>query len=188
MTEKDAAMPAQTSPGDAMDTPDRHSATWQTGVGAAVALAALWLAWGAWQIPAQPMLEDGGARLVPGLCAAVLLLCGGWLTWEARHGGWRHLSADHGTAAARLTPWVWVSAGLLLSALLIRQAGFVVAAALCYVLALQGLRAAAQPGVRVQAKRLLVDGVTGLLLALVVYLLYTRVLQIGLPAGWLTWM
>ena len=42
-------------------------------------LVAVLLAWGTWQIPAQAHAMDGGARLVPGLCAGALLLCGLWL-------------------------------------------------------------------------------------------------------------
>ena len=81
-----------------------------------------------------------------------------------------------------------MTAGLLLCALLIRQSGFVCAAALCYVLALQGLRAAEQPGLGVRGIRLVTDGAVGLLLAAVVYVLFTKVLGISLPAGWLPWM
>lgn len=163
---------------------------WQSGIGLAVALLALLLAWGSWQLPPAEAADAaaGGARWVPMLCAAVLLLCGLWLLWEARHGGWRHLPIDAHAPQAQLTPWVRVSAGLLLAALLVPYSGFVVAAALCYVLALQGLKRAAQPAWRLQGKQLLVDGVVGLAVAAAVYGLFTQALGVALPAGWLSWM
>lgn len=160
----------------------------QSAVGLALAAAALWLAWGTWQIPASTAdAIDGGARLVPALCAVALLWCGLWLVWEARHGGWRNLAVRSGHGQARITPGVWVSAGILLGGLLMAQGGFVLAAALCYGLALQGLRQAAAPGQRLQLRQLAVDAVVGLLLAGVVYLLFTQLLGIALPAGWLAW-
>ncbi len=174
--DNETAMQAQTS----------H--VWQMGVGGAIVLAALVLAWGAWQIPAQMAQTDGGAALLPSLCAAALLLCGGWLVWEARHGGWRNMAASAGQGQLQITPWVWVSAGVLLGALLMRHSGFVLAAALCYVLALQGLRRAAQPDLRLSGKRVLADVLAGLVCAALVYVLFVRVLGVSLPAGWLPWM
>lgn len=187
MTEQDAAPSAQDMQADALHMAPRPSQAWQTGVGVAIALAALCLAWGIWHIPPQAGAEDGGARLMPSLCAAVLLLCGVWLVWEARHGGWRNAAALTGYAGLQWTPWVWVSAAWLLSALLVREAGFVVTAALCYMLAVQGLRRAAQPQARIEGKRLAVDGCVGVVLALVVFVLFTQVLGIALPTGWLSW-
>ncbi|MNT92241.1 Tripartite tricarboxylate transporter TctB family protein [compost metagenome] len=75
----------------------------------------------------------------------------------------------------------------MLSGLLMAHSGFVLAAALCYVLALQGLRLAAQPDLRVSGKRLASDVAVGVLIAGVVYGLFTQVLGIDLPAGWLAW-
>lgn len=161
---------------------------WQMGAGGAIVLAALALAWGAWRIPAQTAQNDGGAALLPTLCAAALLLCGGWLVWDARHGGWRNMAASAGQGQLQITPWVWVSAGMLLGALLIRHSGFVLAAALCYVLALQGLRRAAQPDLPLRGRRVLTDVLVGLVLAALVYVLFVRVLGVSLPAGWLPWM
>lgn len=130
---------------------------------------------------------DAGAQLVPRWCAVALWLCGVWLVLEARRGGWRYMPTLGGGMSWQITPWVWVSAGFLMPALLMRTTGFVVAAALCYVLALQGLRMAAQPGWRVGARRLVGDGVVGLVLSVVVYALFAQVLGMTLPAGWLAW-
>lgn len=187
MTEQETSRSAQQVQAEEERMAQRPSRAWQTCVGVAIVLAAVCLAWGTWQIPAQIGAEDGGARLMPGLCAAVLLLCGVWLLWEARHGGWRNAAALSGHAGLQVMPWVWVSAGLLLSTLLLRHSGFVLAAALCYALAVQGLRLAAQPQWRIEGKRLAVDVCVGLVLAAVVYAVFTEVWGVALPAGWLSW-
>lgn len=186
MTEQDAAQPLEGESALSAHA-DLVAARWQTGVGLAIALVAVLLAWGTWQIPSQAHAMDGGARLVPGLCAGALLMCGLWLVWEARHGGWRHAPAFSSDAKIQVTPWVWVSAGILLSGLLMARSGFVVAATLCYVLALQGLRLAAQPHLRVSVQRWAGDLATGALIACLVYALFTQVFGIDLPAGWLAW-
>lgn len=182
MSENVAAQPLQEE-----GRPAQPSVGWQVAVGWFIVLAAMLLAWATWHIPSQMYVLDGGARLVPGLCATALLLCGLWLVWEARHGGWRNAAALNGYSGMKVTPCVWVSAGILLSGLLMAHSGFVLAAALCYVLALQGLRLAAQPDLRVSGKRLASDVAVGVLIAGVVYGLFTQVLGIDLPAGWLAW-
>ena len=187
MTEQDAAASEQTLRGE-LGVNASPAMAWQMAVGVVIAMVAVVLAVATWQLPAQPEALDGGARLVPGLCAAVLLLCGLWLVWEASHGGWRYLPGSLEAQTLQITPWVWVTAGLLLCAGLIRFSGFVVAAALCYVLAVQGLRAAAHPEQGLRGARMVVDVLIGLLLAAVVYALFTKVLGIDLPAGWLSWM
>lgn len=187
MPAPDAATPAPPPPAAHAKAARWPSTAWQTGVGVAIALAALWLAWGTWQIPAPVVPDAAGTRWLPGLCAGALLVCGLCLVWEARHGGWRHAAPLSGQTDWQVMPWVWVSAGILLSALLLAHSGFIVAAALCYVLALQGLRRAADPALRLQARRLACDSLVGLGIAGAVYVLFTQVLGIALPAGWLAW-
>jgi len=71
---------------------------------------------------------------------------------------------------------------------LITQAGFVPAAALGYVLAVQGLRRADRPGEGLRALRLAADLGWGLVVAGGAYLLFTRVLGVMLPGGSWPWM
>lgn len=184
MTEQDAAVPAQ-SLGES--PPSLPSAAWQTGVGVVVVVCAVAWAWGVWTMPASTPWHGGGARLVPAVCAAVLLVCGVWLIWEARQGGWRNVSALSGHAGLQWMPWVWVSTGLLLGGGLMGVTGFVLAASLTYVLALQGLRLAADATARNSLRRWLCDGAWGLALATLVFVLFTQVLGIALPAGWWIW-
>ena len=81
-----------------------------------------------------------------------------------------------------------MSAGLLANAALIERAGFILSCALCYLLAVQGMRraqgqAASRPAV------LAADLFTGLAIAAPVYWAFTQFLAINLPGltstGWL---
>lgn len=74
MTEQDAAAPAQTLQEEAGPMAPPPAVAWQIAVGVVIAVVAVVLAWATWQLPAQPLQLDGGARLVPGLCAGVLCL------------------------------------------------------------------------------------------------------------------
>lgn len=165
------------------------SLNWQTGIGAAVLLMALWIAFATWRIPSVAYAAAKGGALVPGICAVALAICGCWLIWEARNGGWRNVGAASSLSGAQITPWVWVSAGLLSNVLWIGQIGFVLSCALCYLLAVQGLRRASRDANPLGAKSLLQDVGLGCALSLLVMLMFTRVLGIRLPAltstGWL---
>ena len=164
------------------------STAWQTGVGVAVMSCALMWAIGVLTMPAETQWLGGGARLVPSMCALVLLVCGGWLVWEARNGGWRNASTLSGYVGLQVTPWVWVSAGILLGGGLIGVLGFIVAGAVCYVMALQGLRLAADVCYRASGKQWAADLVCGLFLASLIFLIFTYVVGIGLPAKGGLWM
>ncbi|WP_081888877.1 tripartite tricarboxylate transporter TctB family protein [Comamonas aquatica] len=188
MTQEGAVPGVQPGPGEAPQGARRPVEVGQAAVGGAVALLALALAWGGGALPALAQAgDDGGPRLLPWLSAGVLLLCGLWLVWEAWQGGWRQMPPSSG-GRPQITAAVWVVAGLLLPAQLITQAGFVPAAALGYVLAVQGLRRADRPGEGLRARRLAADLGAGVVVAGGVYLLFTRVLGVTLPGGSWPWM
>jgi putative tricarboxylic transport membrane protein len=108
-----------------MTTPDssaspQPSATWpQTLVGAGVLLTGLALAFGAIGISSEAGYGGVGPNFLPWLVSVVLVLCGAWILWEARTGGFRELDAPTGAEHAYWPGFVWVSAGLLLNAALI---------------------------------------------------------------------
>lgn len=164
--------------------------TWpQTLVGAGVLLTGLGLAYGAIGISSEAGYGGVGPNFLPWLTAIVLTLCGAWIIWESRTGGYREMEAPSGAAHGYWAGFVWVSAGLLLNAALITTIGFVFSCALCYLLAVQGLRrAAGQP--RAGAPRTwLVDAVSGIVIAAPVYWAFTKFLAINLPgatgSGWI---
>jgi len=82
----------------------------------------------------------------------------------------------------------WVSAGVLGNAALITTIGFILSCALCYVLAVRGLRISEGKagGGLMQVVR---DVVTGMLIAAPTYWLFTKVLAVSLPGltatGWI---
>ena len=160
----------------------------QTLVALGVLLTGLALAWGATGISSDAGYGGVGPNFLPWLCAIALTLCGGWLLWEARTGGFRGMGDDE----ADRPYWggfVWVSAGLLLNAALITTLGFILGCTLCYVLAVQGLRRAAGQAVANRPRTWLVDAVTGVLIAAPVFWMFTQFLAINLPGltstGWI---
>jgi putative tricarboxylic transport membrane protein len=165
----------------------RQSVFLQTLVGSGVVLLALGLGAGAVGIPSTAGYAGVGPNFLPWLVSVALLLCGGFMVYEARTGGFR----DMGDADGEKPYWpgfVWMSAGLLANAALITTIGFILSCALCFVMASRGLRnAAGQPGLGL--KSWVTDTVTGLLIAAPVYWMFTKFLAINLPGltstGWL---
>ncbi|MDM0057159.1 tripartite tricarboxylate transporter TctB family protein [Variovorax fucosicus] len=162
----------------------------QTLVGVGVLLVGLGLAFGAISIPSEAGYGGVGPNFLPWLVSIVLTICGGWIIWEARTGGFREMDAPADDAEpAYWSGFVWLSAGLLLNAALITVIGFILSCTLCYVLAVQGLRRAAGQAAVNQPRTWLIDLITGLLISAPVYWMFTKFLAINLPGltttGWL---
>ena len=159
----------------------------QTLVALGVLLTGLALGWGAMGISSDAGYGGVGPNFLPWLCAVALVLCGAWLLWEARTGGFRGLSADGGEPA-NWSGFVWVSAGLLLNASLITTVGFILGCALCYLLAVQGFRRAQGSAVG-GARAWITDALVGLAIASPVFWMFTKGLAISLPGltqtGWI---
>ncbi len=164
------------------------AATRQALVGVGAFLVGAVMAVGAAAIPAEAGYAGVGPNALPWLVSAVLMLCGGWLVWEARSGGFRDLEPPSGAARADLRSAAWVAAGVVANASLITTLGFVLACALCFACAVRGLRIAegqAAGGM----KATVIDAVTGLCVAAPVFWLFTKLLAINLPgatsSGWI---
>lgn len=178
------ALPPDEGPRSAVPPP-----RWQAAVGVLVLGVAAALAVGALGIPGAAGYGGVGPSFLPWVCAAVLGVCGAWLVWEALTGGYRQAADPGGAPHAALAPFAWVTAGLLLNAVLITHIGFVLGCTLCYVLAVQGLRRAAQEDGLLTPRRLVIDVLTGALISAPVFWLFTQLLAINLPGltstGWL---
>ncbi len=165
------------------------AAVWpQTLVGAGVLLTGLALAFGALSISSEAGYGGVGPNFLPWLVSVALTVCGGWIIWEARSGGFRELDPPSGATRAYWPGFVWVSAGLLLNAALITTIGFIFSCTLCYLLAVQGLRrASGEPAGALRSWGL--DIITGLLISAPVFWMFTQFLAINLPgltaSGWL---
>jgi len=167
-----------------------RGATWpQTLVGVGVLVTGLALAFGAIGISSEAGYGGVGPNFLPWLVSIVLTVCGAWIVWEARNGGFRDMDAPSGAVETYWSGFVWVSAGLLLNAALITTIGFIFSCMLCYLLAVQGLRRASEQGGVNSPRTWLVDAVTGVLISAPVFWMFTQFLAINLPGltstGWL---
>ena len=172
-----------------MDSTNASSATTaQTVVGALIVLTGLGLGFGALSIPGEAGYGGVGPNFLPWVVAVVLVACGVLILREARTGGFRELDEPSGAAGAWWPGLVWVSGGLLANAALITRIGFILSCALCYVVAVQGLRRANGQAAG-SARVIAIDCITGLLIAAPVFWMFTQFLAINLPGltstGWL---
>jgi putative tricarboxylic transport membrane protein len=156
-------------------------------VGLGVLLLAVGLAVGAWIIPSEAGYAGIGPDFLPWLVSIALLLCGGFLVWESRTGGFRDMEAPD-DEPPYWAGFAWMSAALLLNAVLITTIGFILSCALCFVLASRGMRLA-QGKQGSGLRPWLMDTVVGVLVAAPVYWMFTQFLAINLPgltqSGWL---
>lgn len=172
------------------DGPSRSSLLLQTLVGCGVVLVALAMGVGALSIPSNAGYAGVGPNFLPWLVSIALLLCGAYMVYEARSGGFRDMDVPDDTHGDKpyWPGFVWMSAGLLANAALITTIGFIFSCTLCFVLAARGLRMAAGQPVAGLASWLR-DALTGVLIAAPVFWMFTQFLAINLPgltqSGWL---
>ena len=169
--------------------PDTSPATFhQTLIGLGAIVVAAGMAWGAASISSVAGYSGIGPNVVPWAVAAALAVCGVWLVWQARTGGYRDMEAPSGGERADWVAFAWVSAGVLANAALITTIGFVLSCTLCYALAVRGLRySEGRPAGT--PRQSVADAVTGMLIAAPVYWVFTKLLAINLPGvsgtGWI---
>lgn len=165
-----------------------HPFLFQTLIGVGVLLVGVGLALGTISISSTAGYGGIGPNFLPWLIAASLLLCGGFIVWESRSGGFRAMDEPAGAASAYWPGFVWVSAGLLSNAALITTIGFIFSCTLCFALAVQGLRGA-EGKVDPRPSVWLKDALIGIAIAAPVYWMFTQFLAINLPGltstGWL---
>jgi putative tricarboxylic transport membrane protein len=153
-----------------------------------VLLVGALFAFGALSIPGEAGYGGVGPNFLPWIVSAALLVCGALLLWHALQGGFREREAPSGAASGDWVALAWVSAGVLVTGASITRIGFVLACALCFTLAVRGLRGAEGKAAG-GPKQTLIDAATGLAIALPVYWLFTKLLAIGLPgltgSGWI---
>ena len=134
------------------------------GVGVAAVTATL---------PSEGGYAGIGPNFIPAVVAAGIILLGVWLAIEAFSGGWRDAPA-HSEVFQRL-PFLWVSAGLFAHMALIAWAGFIVAGTVLFVFVARGFG----------SRRIARDIAIALVFTLGIYLFFVKLLNVGLPAGWL---
>ena len=129
--------------------------------------------------------------VLPGVGPALtiaLLACGALLVREALTGGFREIDPPSGAEQGHWPGFVWVSAGILLNALLITRIGFVLACALCFMLAVRGFKSA-EGRLDLSPRAWLTDLAVGAAIAAPVYWMFGKLLAINLPGltqtGWI---
>ncbi len=165
-----------------------RSKTLQTLLGAGLIVLSLGLAWGASSVSSEAGYGGVGPNFFPWVVSIALLLCGVLCVGQARTGGFRDLEDGSGDGHAHWKGFVWVSAGLLLNALLITTLGFILSCALCFVLSVRGFKSA-ENELDLRLKAWIKDTLIGLAVAAPVFWMFTQLLAINLPGltktGWL---
>ncbi len=158
----------------------------------AVALACLLLgaglAWGAIGISSEAGYSGVGPNFLPWVVALTLLACGGILLIQSLKGGFLAREAPEGAANGDWLSFVWISAALLLNALLITRMGFIASCTLAFVIAVRGFHIS-QGRPRAPAIAWLKDALVGAAISAPVFWLFTKVLGVNLPGltstGWI---
>jgi putative tricarboxylic transport membrane protein len=160
----------------------------QTTLGAGTLALGLLLAAGATQISSDAGYAGVGPNFLPWLVSVMLVVCGAFLVWESRSGGFRELEEPSGAATGHWPGFVWVSAGLLLNAALLTTIGFIFSCTLCFVLAVRGFKSA-EDRLDLSPKAWILDALVGFAIAAPVYWMFSKLLGINLPGitgtGWL---
>ncbi len=129
-----------------------------------------------------------GPNFLPWVIGGMLLLCGVLLVREAVTGGYRNMEEPSGAASGHWAGFAWVSAGILLNALLITTIGFILSCALCFVLAVRGFKSS-EDRLDLSLRALAVDTAIGFAIAAPVYWMFSQLLAINLPGltstGWI---
>jgi putative tricarboxylic transport membrane protein len=148
----------------------RAAIAWQdTAVGFAVLALGAIVAWQTTLIPENAIYAKVGPKVFPWLSAGMLGVMGALLTWEGFRGGWEHENSGE-------TDWRslgWLGGGLLLNALLISHAGFILTAILLFVCTARAF-GSAQPAR---------DAAIGATLAIMAYIGFDRVLGYKIGSG-----
>ena len=160
----------------------------QTAIGAGTLAAGAVFIAGAATIASDAGYAGVGPNFLPWVVGVALLVCGAFLIYEARSGGYREMEEASGSATSHWPGFVWVSAGILANAALITTIGFILSCALCFVLAVRGFKSA-EDRLDLSPRAWLVDAAIGFVIAAPVYWMFTQLLAINLPGltstGWL---
>ncbi len=164
----------------------------QTLIGVGVLALGGVIAAGAVAIPSDAGYAGVGPDFLPWVVSAALAVCGVMLIREVLTGGYRQMEEPSGAARGDWGGFLWMSAALLANAALITTIGFILSCALCFVLAVRGLRNAdVTQGLRERFEpgRIVRDALIGLAIAAPVYWTFTKLLAINLPGltttGWI---
>ena len=123
-------------------------------------------------IPADGGYSAVGPRFAPMLVGIGLLVIGLLLLRQALAGGWRDMPPPPGEPL-HAPSFGWIAGGLAVQMAIIALVGFTIASTLLFVAVARGFG----------SRRLAHDAIVGAVLAAAVFLFFTRVLGLSLPAS-----
>jgi len=126
-------------------------------------------------VPSATGYSQVGPRAYPWVISIAMILIGAWLARDALTGKWIGESRRPDAPAFDLTAFVFISLGLILDMLLITRAGFVIASVALFACVARAFG----------SRRLVLDVIIGLALALAAYVGFDHGLGLDLPAGFL---
>jgi len=146
----------------------------QAAVAAGVIAIGGFILWGSFHLPTGGGYAQVGPGVVPRIVGSITLFLGAWLLRDAFTGGFR--GVDEAAEARTPLAWPafgWVTAGLIGYGLLIERVGFILASTLLFVLVARGF----------ESRRWLLNALTGVVLALLIFAIFNYGLGLTLPAG-----
>ena len=115
-----------------------------------------------------------GPRLFPYIIGCGLTVCGAVLAWQSLFGGWRNVPLDQeGHDRPDWMAFAIISAGVILHMAIIGWAGFIIASIILFVMVARGFG----------SRRIVRDALIALVLATVVFFIFTLALGLNLPKG-----
>jgi putative tricarboxylic transport membrane protein len=146
----------------------------QVAVATGVAVIGAAILWGSFYLPTGGGYAQVGPGVMPRIVGTLLLLIGGLLLREALTGGFR--GVDEEAEVHLPMDWIafaWVSGGIIAYGLLVEILGFIFASTILFVLVARGFN----------SRRWLLNAVTGLILALIIFSIFNYGLGLTLPPG-----
>ena len=146
----------------------------QVGVAAGVAAIGALILGGSFFLPTGGGYAQVGPGVVPRVVGVVLVILGAVLLREAFSGGFSGVDEE---AEAKLPmdwpAFAWVSGGIIAYGLLVEGAGFIIASTILFVMVARGFN----------SRRWLLNAITGLVLAVIIFAIFNYGLGLTLPAG-----
>jgi putative tricarboxylic transport membrane protein len=146
----------------------------QVAVAAGVTVIGALVLWGSFYLPTGGGYAQVGPGVVPRFVGILTLFLGALLLREAFTGGFH--GVDEEAEVHLPMDWAafgWVTGGIIGYGLLIEHAGFILSSTLLFVLVARGFN----------SRRWLLNVVTGLVLAVIVFAIFNYGLGLTLPAG-----
>jgi putative tricarboxylic transport membrane protein len=146
----------------------------QVAVAAGVTLLGVLILWGSFYLPTGGGYAQVGPGVVPRGVGVLTIVLGAFLLREAFTGGFRGVDEEAEVHLPMDWPsFGWVSGGIIAYGLVIEHLGFIVSSTILFVMVARGFN----------SRRWLMNAVTGVVLAAIVFAIFNYGLGLTLPTG-----